>query len=95
LNYIINNWEINRKNLSIGFWLPDVNRVKLTRTKGKFVHYIGYCEVDEQKMNEYRLDVDSDDEQQQDVPVKYLNEVLLYPEEALFLLESVRRHFNF
>ena len=30
------------KNLSTGVWLPSINRIKLTKIKGKFIHSMGY-----------------------------------------------------
>ena len=84
--------------MSIGIWLQETNRVRLTKTKGKFIHHMGYCELDERKTLEQKFQYDSSDENDDNDDVdkqnaKYLNTIILYPEEALFLLESVKLIF--
>jgi hypothetical protein len=52
LDYILNSENISvvirSKNLSIGVWRPTDAYVKLTKTKGKFVHYMGFNSTDNQ-----------------------------------------------
>ena len=61
------------KNLSYGVLIENEHRVKLTKIKGKFIHYMGYSEQHDEASNSQNIK--------------------LYPEEALFLIENVRVEF--
>ena len=65
--------------MSHGILLENENRVKLTKIKGKFIHCMGYSDHDQA----------SQKEKAQDQNVK------LYPEEALFMIENVRKCYSF
>lgn len=56
---------------------------------------MGYCELDHTKMAKQYMTQDSDDENEISLKPKYENTVYLYPEEALFLIESVINNFKY
>lgn len=81
MNLFMLKYFISRRNLSKGLWISNLNRVKLERAKGKFLHHVGYVSdyASEQKTENEKL-------------VKY---DFLYPEEAIYLLENVNNPYAF